>query len=239
MDGTDAPKASLENLPWPEAARRLAKDPRLILPVGALEQHGPHLPLGTNTRIAEAVASRLSDALNIVRAPTFPYGVNLPGSDRFPGTAGLRRKTLHRALNDLLADWEDHGVTEFVVLTAHRSERHLDALLLALSAASRTTVFDLFAIDVADLLTSDQGPAHAGELETSLMLHVAPELVVRDAIEDAPADPATLKRYDQGRITTPPVRTRGVVGRASAATAEKGAAVMRRWLETLVSALRR
>lgn len=239
MDGTPQRPVSLDTLPWPEAARRLARDPRLILPVGALEQHGPHLPLGTNTRIAEAVAGHLSSALDVVVAPTVPYGVNLPGSDRFPGTAGLRRKTLHRALNDLLADWEDHGVTEFVVLTAHRSERHLDALLLALSAASRTTVFDLFAIDVADLLTTDRGPAHAGELETSLMLHVAPDLVLRDAVEDAPADPATLKRYDQGRITTPPVRTRGIVGHPSGATAETGAAVLRRWLETLVAALRR
>ncbi len=239
MDDTPARHVSLDELPWPEAARRLARDPRLIVPVGALEQHGPHLPLGTNTHIADEVGRRLSTELAVLRAPTVAYGVNLPGSDRFPGTAGLRRKTLHRMLNDLLADWEDHGVTEFVVLTAHRSERHMDALLLALSSASRTTVFDLYAIDVADLLTSEPGPVHAGELETSLMLHVAPDLVVREAIEDAPADADTLRRYDQGRVTTPPVRTRGIVGHPSRATAEKGEAVMRRWLETLVSALRR
>jgi creatinine amidohydrolase/Fe(II)-dependent formamide hydrolase-like protein len=239
MNPDEAPPNALDRLPWPEVARRLARDARVVLPVGALEQHGPHLPLGTNTLIAQAVAERLSARLGILRAPTFPYGVNLRGSDRFAGTAGLRRKTLHRALNELLASWEDHGVTEFVVLTAHRSEQHLDALLLALSAASRTTVFDLFAIDVGDLLASDEGPTHAGELETSLLLHLAPDLVVQKAVEDAPADARTLKRYGQGRTPTPPVGTRGVVGRPSGATAGTGEAVLRRWMETLEAALRR
>lgn len=233
------PAPALDRLPWPEVARRLARDPRLVLPVGALEQHGPHLPLGTNTLIAEAVAERLCAELSILRAPTFSYGVNLDESQRFPGTAGLRRKTLHRALNELLACWEDHGVTEFVVLTAHRSDRHLDALLLALSSTSRTTVFDLLAIDVGDLLQRDAGPTHAGELETSLLLHLAPERVLLSAVEDAPADARAMKRYGQGRTATPPVGSRGVVGRPSTATADTGEAILRRWMDTLKSALRR
>jgi creatinine amidohydrolase len=240
VSGGPAPASqALDELPWPEVARRLAREPRLLLAVGALEQHGPHLPLGTNTYIADAVSRRLSARLGLLCAPALPYGVNLPGSHRFPGTAGLSRKTLHRALNELLAWWEDHGVSEFVIITAHRSQAHMDALLLALPSKSRTTVFDLFGIDVGDLLQEVEGPAHAGELETSLMLRLAPELVVSEAMEDAPPDARSRKRYGQGRTPTPPLGTRGILGHPTRASAETGDAILRRWLEALEAALRR
>jgi creatinine amidohydrolase len=226
-------------MPWPEVARRLAREARLLVPVGAMEQHGPHLPLGTNTFLAERVADELSRRLGIARAPAFPYGVTLPRSERFPGTAGLRRKTLHRALNELLAAWEDHGVSEFVLIAAHRSEAHLDALLLALTSESRTTVFDLYGIRIDDLLSGEPGPEHAGELETSLMLHLAPERVVMEALEDAPPDQAALARYRRGATPTPPVATRGVMGYPTRASAATGEALFRRWVETLEAALRR
>ena len=88
---------ALDTLTWPEAGRLLARDSRLLFAVGALEQHGPHLPLGTNTFLAEAVTRRVSVALGILRAPTFSYGVVGSGRGHYAGTATLRRKTLHRA----------------------------------------------------------------------------------------------------------------------------------------------
>ena len=94
---------ALDALTWLEAGRLLARDSRLLCAVGALEQHGPHLPLGTNTYLAEAVARRVSDDLGILRAPTFSYGVTAGGRGRYAGTTTLRRKTLHRAINELLA----------------------------------------------------------------------------------------------------------------------------------------
>ena len=157
----------------------LARDPRLLFPVGALEQHGPHLPLATNTFLAEAVARRVSMHLGILRAPTFAYGVTARERGHYPGTSTLRRKTLHRAVNELLAGWEDHGVSEVLVITAHRHEPHLDALLMALTSRSTTTVIDLYAVDVSDLLEGTPELEHGGELETSLMLHLAPERVRR------------------------------------------------------------
>ena len=105
----------------------------MIFPIGALEQHGPHLPLGTNSLIVERLAVDLSRELGILVAPTFQYGVISPTRDRFPGRATLQRKTLHRTINELLASWEDHGITEFVLLTAQRYDAHLDALLMALT----------------------------------------------------------------------------------------------------------
>ena len=228
----------LNELSWVAVGRALARDSRLIVPVGALEQHGPHLPLGANVRVAEAVAAEVSECQGILRAPVFSYGVTVGGGP-WPGAAGLRRKTFHRAINELLARWEDHGVSEFVIVTAHRYEPHLEALLMALTASSTTTVLDLFHVDVADLLDGDPEGEHGGELETSLMLYLAPELVQLDEITDFVPEPRALRRYTRGRVPKPPSRTRGGVGRPSLASAAKGAAVFQRYVETVRALLRK
>ena len=221
---------------WPEVGRALARDPRLVVPVGALDQHGPHLPLGANTLVATRVASEVARRMGILRTPTFSYGVTAAGGP-YAGTAGLRRKTFHRTLNELLARWEDHGVREFLVVSAHRCEPHLEAILMALTARATTTVFDLYQIDVSDLLEEDPWLAHAGELETSLLLHLAPDLVkLQDATDFVPEDRA-LRRYTRGRVPTPPPESRGILGRPSLASPEKGRAVFERWVETLLSVI--
>lgn len=228
----------LNELSWLAVGRCLARDSRLIVPVGALEQHGPHLPLGTNIRVAEQVAAAVSHRNGILRAPSFSYGVTAGGGP-WAGAAGLRRKTFHRAINELLARWEDHGVTEFVMVTAHRYEPHLEALLMSLTASSVTTVLDLFHIDVGDILESDPEEEHGGELETSLMLHLAPALVEREQMTDHVPDPRALRKYRRGRVPTPPSSTGGSVGRPTLATAEKGAAVFQRYVDTVCTVLHR
>ena len=124
---------ALDRLTWPEVGRCLARDPRLIIPVGALEQHGPHLPLGTNVLIAERVAHAVSSRSGVLTAPAFWYGVAVGGGP-FAGAAGLRRKTFHRAINELLARWEDDGVTEFIFVTAHQSNPKLTRFLQDIDA---------------------------------------------------------------------------------------------------------
>lgn len=230
---------ALENLTWPEVGRILARDSRLVFPVGALDQHGPHLPLGTSTFIAERLCLDVSEDLGILRAPTFPYGVTLNGPGRFAGTATLRRKTLHKAVNELLACWEDQGVSEFIVLTAYRYEPHLDALLMALTATSATTVIDLNAIDVSDLLDNPPDLEHGGELETSLMLHLAPERVREDQVADFVPEGGDIRRYIRGRMPTPPAGSQGAVGRPSEATAEKGRLIYERYRIAVRTALAR
>lgn len=231
------PDPALERMPWPEVQRALARDPRLLLAVGSLEQAGPHLPLGANSHIAEAVVEEVARRTGIVRAPAFCYGVTLKGSHRFAGTAGLRRKTLHLCVNELLAAWEDHGVREFILVTGHRSEAHLEALLMALTSRAKTTVFDLAAIDVEDLLEGEPGIEHGGERETSLLLHLKPELVSASELQDVEPTSAVLASYRRGHPPTPPRSTRGVYGYPSRATAEKGARVFERYVEALTGLL--
>jgi creatinine amidohydrolase len=230
---------ALSTLPWPEVERALARDPRLIITVGALTQHGPHLPLGTNTFIAEAVAKEFSEECGILRAPTFQFGVRGAEIESYAGSAGLERKTLHRALNELLAEWEDHGVQEFILLTAHRHEPHLDALLMAMPSSASTTVVNLYSIDVTDLLDGTPRSEHAGELETSLMLHLAPERVFLDRAIDVIPDARTFRKYARGRVATPPPGSMGILGAPSLATAEKGNTVFLRYIRTLREILQR
>jgi creatinine amidohydrolase len=228
----------LERLPWPLVRDTLSRDPRLLMAVGALEQAGPHLPLGTTTHIAGAVVDEVARRTGILRAPPFPYGVVLKGSSTFSGTAGLRRKTFHRAVNELLADWEDHGVQEFILVTAHPSAPHLEALLMALTADALTTVFDLPAIDIQDLVEGEPGLEHGGEVETSLLLHLLPEAVSMESARDLAPTPAASRRYRRGLHPTPPSDGPGLVGFPSRADASKGEAIFRRYVDALVDLLR-
>lgn len=229
---------ALEWMPWPQVQRHLARDPRLLLAVGALEQAGPHLPLGANFHITSAVVDQVAAVTGVLRAPGICYGVSLKGSRAFAGTAGLSRKTLHRSVNELLAAWEDHGVQEFVLVTEHRSEAHLEALLMALTSRARTTVFDLSAIYVDDLLQGEAGLEHGGERETSLFLHLFPDKVSIDAIVDVEPTASVHSSYRRGHPPTPPPSARGVYGFPSRGSAQKGERIFDRYVEALTSYLR-
>lgn len=188
--------------------------------------------------IAESVVRQAARSRGLLYAPSFCYGVTVRGGP-WAGTAGLRRKTFHRALNELLARWEDHGVEEFVLVTAHRYEPHLEAILLSLTSRSTTTVFDLYQIDVSDLLKTDPRSEHGGELETSLIMYLAPHLVRSEQVTDYVPEVRTLRKYTRGRMPSPPPGSRGLVGRATNAAAEKGEAVFHRWVQVLGEALAR
>lgn len=225
---------ALDELSWIDVAAHLARSPRLIIPIGALEQHGPHLPLGSNVLIARHVAIELSQEFAILRAPTLYYGVNVSSERHYAGTATLRQKTLHRALNELLATWESQGITEFILLTAHRHEPHLDALATLITASARVRVVSVWDVDIADLLDTQPGPLHACEAETSLLLFLYPDLVHMERARDFDLSPDAFKRYIRGQLPTPPPGGAGVVGHPLAATAEKG----RRIYHRIITAIR-
>ncbi len=226
---------AVDELAWRKVGRILAEDPRLIMPVGALEQHGPHLPIGTNIFIAEQVARAVSERCGILRAPAFSYGVTVSGGPfRAPG---LRRKTLHRAVNELIGGWEDLYVRHFHLITAHRYEPHLEALLMTASGPAHKSVYDLYQIDVSDVLESDPEFEHAGELETSLMLHLAPDRVKMERAADFLPEGFALRKYTRRRVPKPPLESRGVLGSPRLATPEKGAAVFDRYVSVLCTAV--
>ncbi len=174
MTARSTPTNAMERLTEPQIEARLRVEPRLLLAISPLEDHGPGLPVGTGLTIASAVVDEVSRRTGILRAPPFPYGVTHKSAVRRSGLASLRRKTLHRAINELLAGWEDHGIQEFVLVTAHGSESHLDAMLMAMTSNSRTTVFDLGSVQVEEVVTKMDDPDVA-RLDTALLTFLAPE----------------------------------------------------------------
>ena len=209
----------------------------LIVPVGTTEQHGPHLPLGCDTIIVERLSDDLSSAFTVLRAPTVEFGVHAI-SRPFPGGAALRHRTLHRVMNELIESWEEGaGVREFVLLTAQASEAHLEALSTIRTELATVQVVDVFGLDFGPLLDQPGAPIHGGELDTSLLLYLAPEAVRMDLALDFALTPRMLARYRPGHSRHLPQGSPGSVGYPSLASAQKGEVLYKFILDRISSYL--
>jgi creatinine amidohydrolase len=230
--------------PWrikdmtPGAIReRLLERPTLIVPVGTTEQHGPHLPLGCATIVVERLADELSARFGTLRAPTIEYGVHAQ-AEAFPGGAALRRRTLHRVMNELIESWEEGaGVREFIVLTAQASEAHLEALSTIRTDRATVQVIDIFSLDFGTLLEQPGAPIQGGEMDTSHLQYLAPELVRMDLAQDFALTPGMLARYRPGQSRRLPAGSPGSVGYPSLASAQKGELLYRFLIDRISSCL--
>jgi creatinine amidohydrolase len=205
-------------------AAAIAEDPRLIVPIGTTEAHGPHLPLGCDAIIVERLADDLSAEFGVLRAPAIEYGVNAETPHPSPGNGSVRKKTLHALLNDLLASWEATGIREFILLTAHAHEAHQEALATVITAEARVRVVDIFAMHFEDLLTGQAEALHGDEVDTSLLLYLAPDLVNMRLAQDYSLSPDEQRRHRRGYGPSNHVP----VGRPTLASAETGRALYTR-----------
>ncbi len=230
MDSNTNPAARLERLSWPEAAEWFRRDPRLLLPVGSCMQHGPHLPLCTDTVIVEHLAADIGSRSGLLLAPTISYGVAGARDQAYAGTASLDRKTLHRVLNELVDTWGRQGLEEIILLTTNGFARNIQALAMVMAETVRVRAIDTHALDLSAFLTQGNAPERGGELETSLLLHLEPELVRQAWILDSVSD--TTASGDAG-ASSPMPGSPGVVGRPSLASAEKGQRIYEHIVETI------
>jgi creatinine amidohydrolase len=215
-----------------DVANAIERDPRLIVPVGTCEQHGPHMPLSSDTIIVERLSRDLSAEFGVLLAPTVEYGVNVETERGFAGNASVRKKTLHRTLNDLLDTWESTGIREFILLTAHEHDPHLEAMSTVITSEARVRVVDIFGIQFSDLLEGQTEPMHGDEVDTSLLLYIAPELVNMELAQDYMMSRDELRRYRRGWLRVPRASP-GSIGRPTLATADKGRAVYERIYERI------
>lgn len=155
----------------------------MILPVGALEAHGPHLPLGADQIQAEATATALAERTNALIAPTLPYG-SAPGARRFPGTVSLSISQLSTHAEGVLTELARSGVRRVLVLSGHAERGHMAALREAADGAMRAhpglRAAVLSDYDFVYELRGKESPAsdgHAGLLETSRVMALAPDTV--------------------------------------------------------------
>lgn len=185
---------------WPEA-RRLARDRRavVLLPLGAVEQHGPHLPLLVDWLGAEEIARRLAPRLarrgwHPVLAPALPYGVSGLAA-RWPGTVSLSEPTFRRLLVEIVRGLARHGFRRFVLTNYQADPGQLRAITAArrdLARAGLQVLVAGFTLERAGMaaMTAPRVTAllrsphpdrewHSGELETALVLALRPALVRR------------------------------------------------------------
>jgi creatinine amidohydrolase len=230
----------LAHLTWPEVAEAANARGGVIVPVGAVEQHGLHLPLITDALLATDLAYAVADATDMLVAPTLSYGYRSRplsgGGQGFPGTTSLSATTLMAVLEDVLREYVRHGFERLVVLNWHYENRHFlyeaayRALLPHETATARIMVlersFEELSPTTMALLFPDGFPGwateHAAIFETSLMQHLHPELVLEDRIVDDAAERSPW--WDV--VPTPEdfVPETGGLWKATQASPEKGAA---------------
>jgi creatinine amidohydrolase len=109
---------SISELTSREVAERIARNPVAVIPFGSIEQHGPHLPNGTDTIAAEVVSEAVAEALDALYVPFGPYGVT-PIHAGHPGTISLRRTTFEALLTDICNELIDMGVNRLVFVNWH------------------------------------------------------------------------------------------------------------------------
>jgi creatinine amidohydrolase len=234
-------------------AARLARDPRavILLPLGAIEEHGPHLPLLVDWLGAEELARRLAPHLRRggwqpVLAPSLPYGVSTLAAE-WSGTVSLSRPLVTRLIVEVVRALARHGFRRFVLVNYQADPDHLRAMAAARRALERgrrlRVVYAGFAPDrvanaamsnprVLRLLRSPRPESewHSGELETAMVLSVRPGLVRRSLARKLPPAwvdfRARLKRGAR-RFREIDRKTRGYFGWPAVARAETATQIMK------------
>ncbi|MFB8279241.1 mycofactocin biosynthesis peptidyl-dipeptidase MftE [Nocardia colli] len=215
--GTADPAAVAADLTWPEAGERAAADAILAVAVGATEQHGPHLPLSTDTDIAAALCARLAAVRpDVLVAPAIPYGASGEHAG-FPGTLSIGQAALELLVIELCRSATD---TFDRILLVNWHGGNLEPLRRAetlLRAESR---------DVRVYLPRYQGDLHAGRAETSVQLALTPHRVWLDRAEAGDVRPlAQLMPLLRGAGVRS-VSANGVLGDPAGAGADEGAALL-------------
>lgn len=205
--------------------KRLIKKTRtLIIPFGTIEAHGAHLPLNTDTFIIREAARKAASETGVLMGPPIEYGV-CTSTAMHPGTIGITPDTLRSIARDLVRDGYRQGLRGFILISGHGGGLHVNAL----REAAETLVNELDGVSIAacsvyEILGKEAGEiaetkndSHAGEMETSLMLFLAPGLVNGRSRQEYPSFPKPLVVKDKLKYW------KGAVwGNPEVASAEKG-----------------
>lgn len=201
----------------------------VILPIGSVEEHGPHLPLGTDAFHAIELARRVSELKPVLVAPPVYYGL-CRSTREHPGTVSLSSETLKALVVELGREFHRQGLRNLLFLSGHAGGTHMAAItdagerLLEEFPEVRVAVVNILdvlreVLGAAPDLVSTRGDAHAGEVETALMLAVHPHLVKGTAPAEWPAFPKYLLVRDKTKCW--PGGVWGDPARASAGQGEK------------------
>jgi creatinine amidohydrolase len=218
----------------------------IVVPFGAVEQHGPHLPLDTDAVLGDRLGLLVAQRLNALCAPTIRIGCSQHHMS-FAGTLSFKPETLHVIVHDLVDSLATHGFRKIVLLPTHGGN---EGPLASAAAASkreglmifvpslRVTVEALKAGTPTGGVTTRDNGGHAGELETSLMLALAPHLVRTSRMEPGytgPLDDAATAVFFNDGVAA--LSANGVVGDPRGSSAAAGHAYVAAFLDAVEAQL--
>ena len=221
----------------PQLNSQVGKVKTAILPMGAVEQHGPHLPLGLDAMHALALASQTAQHRACLVLPPIYYGM-CRSTAQHAGTVGITGPTLRGLVRDIGGSLDAQGVRCLCLLTGHAGGTHQASLVEAGEELLAATSLEVAVVCVLDLLEkvrphlSCPKDSHAGEVETSLALHLWPGLVTGGAPEEYPTFPPHLLVRDKRNFWPG-----GVWGDPGAASPEKGALILAAEVQALSAIL--
>ena len=238
------PKAGkyLEYMTWKEAEPELKASEVVLIPLGArLKEHGLHLPLNNDWIMAEYLTRRVLDQRSVLATPTVQFGY-YPAFVEYPGSIQINKETCRDFIADICRSLHRHGPKKFYVLnTGVSTNRALEPARQLLAKEGITLEYtDLLATmeDIEKKVRTQSAGTHADEIETSMMLYIAPEIVnMKLAQKDIHTD------HGPGGLTRDPNATQGVYsptgawGDPTLATREKGQIVVEALIGKIVAAL--
>jgi len=233
------PSRYFVDLTQPEIAAQFKKNPLVILPAGSVEQHGPHLPTGTDTFAANVIGHAVAERMDALVLPATPFGVT-PMHMPFEGTISLTPDTYMRVTTETCVSTARHGAKNLLILNWH--EGNIPSLAIAAESLHRDhgmTVLTVQACYVAEELYGKtcNGLTHGGEIEALAVLAYRPDLVHLDRI-DYSSDHSHGHKMDKLRRTRSyqPVLTdirsiapTGWFGSPQHATVDKGRRMITVW----------
>jgi creatinine amidohydrolase len=238
----------------PQVAAELTSESILCLPIGSTEQHGPHLPLGTDTiiaeRVAAAIARRAAGRHQLWLLPALPFGLSLEHAWA-PGTISLRVATLTAMIGQLASEYRRATKAgRLIIVNGHGGNRAiLEPMMHEITADQGLAVCTLHTGSLPAVRPdSPVADIHAGIGETSLMLHLAPETVNMAALPDGDSDEAAraaaISQVIRGHGVTwpwssgdPRIAEHGIIGDPRGASAELGRAILDSALDAAVPVL--
>jgi creatinine amidohydrolase len=230
-----------EDQTWPALARLIESGETLcVLPVAAVEQHGPHLPVSTDAEIATAVCRAASARTGVPLLPTLWVGSSQAHTRAWPGTLSLPPRLLVEVVVELARWVSASGFTRLLIVNAHvGNAAPLKVAVDEIRARGeiRAGLLSWYEItpEIASEVTADAVDWHAHAAETSLMLHLRPELVARESIRDDEDRTGDLVLG----YTVAETSREGLTGAPSQASAEAGAALFAAVVEAMAERFER
>ncbi|HUC94351.1 MAG TPA: creatininase family protein [Paenibacillus sp.] len=239
----------LTQMTWPEVEQALTTVKIAIIPLGAHEQHGPHMAESCDAVLAEEMGKRLAERLypEALVTPTINMGIS-PHHIHFPGTISLEPATLIAILRDMIVSLRRHGIRNVLVLNAHGGNQATlgvasDILTRELEVNFYYAKTTASAKDVMDRRIESKLYGHSCDREVSEALYLAPHLVRMDKLEKGDIQEGKWRKLRpgnplQGYYYYEEMTRNGCIGDATRASREIGEEIVETALERLASAVK-